>query len=567
MRYLALATDYDGTLAEGGRITPETLAALRELASSGRRLILNTGRNLGELFEVFDQVDIFDLVIAENGAVLYWPRSRRQRVLGAAPPAIFVATLRARGVSPLAVGEVSVSTSEEHMGTVVEVIHELGLGLQVVFNKDSAMIVPPNVNKATALAAALNELGLSLHNTVALGDGDNDIPAFEVAECAVAVANALPSLKQLADLVLPGEHGFGAQELVARLLATDLREVEPNLDRHNLLLGRADDGSDVRLHPYGQRALIVGPASGRTTVVAGLLDSLGQADYQICLVDPQGDYEGLAHLLSLGTTTRPPALEEILRVLEQPGQNVGVTLTGLSLADQATYFASLLSALESLQSRFGRPHVLVVAEAERLMPAHGWHSTPPPLRFSSVVLAAGSPEAVSPAALAGSDLVIAAAGDPAASITAFANALDERVPSVPWRQLDDGQAVAWFRRGYLPPLRFQMAAPPHRTSRQRRAFGGAGLGIDDSFYFHGPDGRLRLRAQNLEIFLQMAEGVDDETWLFHLRRGDYERWLRRSFGDEGLALEVEEARRLAGDDPLASRALVKRAIERRYAAA
>jgi hypothetical protein len=43
--------------------------------------------------------------------------------------------------------------------------------------------------------------------------------------------------------------------------------------------------------------------------------------------------------------------------------------------------------------------------------------------------------------------------------------------------------------------------------------------IRESRYFRGPEGRLNLRAKNLALFLQIAEGIDDSTWLHHLRAG------------------------------------------------
>ena len=77
MRYLALATDYDGTLAKDGRVDEPTLEALERFRDSGRRLILVTGRELDELLEVFPQVDLFERVVAENGALAL--SSRRPR--------------------------------------------------------------------------------------------------------------------------------------------------------------------------------------------------------------------------------------------------------------------------------------------------------------------------------------------------------------------------------------------------------------------------------------------------------------------------------------------------------
>jgi hypothetical protein len=100
--------------------------------------------------------------------------------------------------------------------------------------------------------------------------------------------------------------------------------------------------------------------------------------------------------------------------------------------------------------------------------------------------------------------------------------------------------------------------------RHRRKYAHGDLGADKSFYFVGPHGKLKLRAQNLELFLQLAEGVDESTWLFHLRRGDYSRWFREDIKDENLARSVEEIEQSAKGTASTTRSLVRRAIEERY---
>src|SRR5687768_15998307 len=132
MRYHLLATDYDGTLATDGLVTPATLEALRAVLASGRKLVLVTGRELD---------------VAENGALLYRPSTKERRRLAEPPPPAFLATLRRRGVAPLAAGEVIVATREPHETAVLETIRDLGLELQVIFNKGAVMVLPAGVNK------------------------------------------------------------------------------------------------------------------------------------------------------------------------------------------------------------------------------------------------------------------------------------------------------------------------------------------------------------------------------------------------------------------------------------
>jgi len=78
MRYVALACDYDGTLASDGRVAEPTLEALRRLRASGRKLVLVTGRELEELISVFPDLDLFEWVVAANGALLYEPSTRTE---------------------------------------------------------------------------------------------------------------------------------------------------------------------------------------------------------------------------------------------------------------------------------------------------------------------------------------------------------------------------------------------------------------------------------------------------------------------------------------------------------
>jgi HAD superfamily hydrolase (TIGR01484 family) len=79
MHYAALATDYDGTIAHDGVVDAPTIAALEKLKAAQRRLILVTGRELDDLARVCDRLDLFDRIVAENGALLYGPATREEQ--------------------------------------------------------------------------------------------------------------------------------------------------------------------------------------------------------------------------------------------------------------------------------------------------------------------------------------------------------------------------------------------------------------------------------------------------------------------------------------------------------
>jgi len=221
MRFLAFASDYDGTLAWEGKIERRTLKALEQLKQSGRKLILVTGRELDELRQIFPQVSIFDCIVAENGALLYWPATKRMEVLTDPPAPSFVERLRQKKLTPLSVGHSIVATSLKHKRTIVSTILEMDLDLHVIMNKDSVMVLPTGVTKGTGLRVALHELGIAAHNVVAVGDAENDDSLLSMCGFSVAVANAIPALKRRAHKTTKEKHGAGVVEIIQQIIKND----------------------------------------------------------------------------------------------------------------------------------------------------------------------------------------------------------------------------------------------------------------------------------------------------------------------------------------------------------
>jgi len=216
-RFRALATDYDGTLAHDGTVDESTLAALHTARGGGLRLIMVTGRELSDLFNTFSGVDLFDRVVAENGAVLYDPATKAIETISAPPPRALVEALERLEI-PLSVGHSIVATVEPYEHQVLTAIRELGLEWHVIFNKGSVMALPSDVTKATGLAPALAALGITAADTIGVGDAENDQAFLRMCGLAVAVDNALPSVKEIAHVVTAGARGAGVAELIRRLL-------------------------------------------------------------------------------------------------------------------------------------------------------------------------------------------------------------------------------------------------------------------------------------------------------------------------------------------------------------
>jgi HAD superfamily hydrolase (TIGR01484 family) len=463
MRYLALCTDYDGTLATDGQVLPETVSALERLLASGRRLVLVTGRELDELQQVCPRLDLFEYVVAENGALLYQPSTGKETPLANRPPDSFVATLRQRGVGPISVGRVIVATWEPHETVVLETIRDLGLELQVIFNKGAVMILPAGVNKATGLVSALEKMELSAHNAVGVGDAENDHALLALCECSAAVANALPTLKAAADIVTEADHGAGVAELIGELLRDDLAAHEPRLKRHHILLGTDADGREEHIPPHGESLLVVGAEnSHRSAFASTLLERLAAQRYTFCLIDVAGRYERIGEAVSLGTATRAPTSNEAVKLLQSADQSGVINLAGLPSAELRPFLDQLMAGVSELRARLGHPHWLVIDDTQRLLPAaqESRQGGLPLRNGESVLHITARPAQISREVLRSTSLVIALGTEGTTLLREFARVSGMAAPSVKLNQLSADEAVAW--RPNVPgaePFRINIAMP------------------------------------------------------------------------------------------------------------
>ena len=307
--------------------------------------------------------------------------------------------------------------------------------------------------------------------------------------------------------------------------------------------------------------------SGKSTLVTGLLERLASDAYQLCLVDPEGDYEAFPQAIVLGGPDRAPQLGEILAALEKPQQNVVVSLLGVPLEDRPLCFARLLARLQELRVATGRPHWILVEEAHHLLPADWEPAQGVVMQHpTGMIYVTVHPDAVSSAALAEVDVVTALGGSPRATLARFARATNRTLPEPAVEAIDQGQALAWLPGSPEPPFVLEVVPGTSDRTRHRRKYAEGELPTDRSFYFRGPGDRLNLRAQNLLLFAQLADGVDDETWLHHLRLGHYSRWIRDCIKDRQLADEIRGIEGRSEAPAASSRRLVRAAIDRRYTA-
>ena len=223
----------------------------------------------------------------------------------------------------------------------------------------------------------------------------------------------------------------------------------------------------------------------------------------------------------------------------------------------------------------GRPHWILVDETHHLLPVD-WQPAPTTLarELGGMIYVTVHPGSVSPAVLATVRVVAALGEDPAGALRQFAEASHRPAPVATGEAPERGEALLWFLESSTAPFTLRIAPAESDRTRHRRKYAEGALPPDRSFYFRGPGERLNLRAQNLVLFSQIADGVDDETWLHHLRCGDYSSWMREAIkdgelADEVHAIEAETTRsaakaRRAAESAAESRRRVRAAIEERY---
>jgi hydroxymethylpyrimidine pyrophosphatase-like HAD family hydrolase/archaellum biogenesis ATPase FlaH len=562
MRYHCFITDYDGTLADNDRVTPQAMQALKRLKTTGRKLILVTGRQLEDLQAVFPDYQIFDRIVAENGAVLYRSWEQETKLLAERPPEAFMQLLKQQNI-PYSMGHVIVASWEPYHIGILDAIRLTGLEYQVIFNKGAVMVLPPAVNKATGLHYALRELQISEHNTVAIGDAENDNAMLQVTECAVAVQNALPQVAKMTDWTTDKPSGEGVVQLITQLIEDDLTGLNTCLSRHFLTLGVEMDGSPFQICPYGNNILVAGTSgSGKSTLAAAFIEKLVAKAYQFCLIDPEGDYQELSGAVTISNSNQPPSISEVIDLLTNVEENIVVCILAVPLADRPAYFKKLLHAVADLRHAIGHPHFLIMDEVHHLMPRE---NTASPMEFpedlNSFMAITIRPELLDSELLKKFNTVLVMGEQPGHTMKALAGLISEQITIPPNLAFQRGDVLAW-EKSNLKLRFFRSDTPNPLLMRHKRKYATGDMG-SNSFYFNGPVHRMNLKANNLMMFIQMGTGINDETWLYHLGRHDYSNWFKNSVKDEELAQRTKQIED-KGLNAFASRKAIFKAILERY---
>lgn len=540
MRYGVLAVDYDGTLAEAGNLGDDVRAALAVTREAGVTIVLVTGRRLADLRRVAGDLSFADAIVAENGAALTFPESGRSMRLHGPPPPTFSAALRARGVDAVD-GDCLVETPAEAAPIVLDVVRTLELPLALAFNRSRLMILPQAVSKATGLREALAALRLSAHNTLAIGDAENDHALLEAAEVGVAVRWGSPALAAAADLVL---EGHGPDDVAAFLRArAALRDLPATNGRRQVLLGH-DPLRPLALAVRDRNVLVSGdPRSGKSWVAGLLSEQLMLARYAVAIVDPEGDYRTLEALpgVHVAGEDHPPGPGDLERAFRFPDSSLIVDLSHVGYTQKLDCMSAILPALARLRQSRGLPHRIVVDEAHYFLRAldpevardlaHGGYTlvTYRPadlddavMRQVGVIIATRHTDPREAAALARHAPV-----DPAALAAVLATLSVSEAVLLPTAEEAGGAIV-----------RFKVAPRLTAHVRHRHKYADLPVPRAQQFVFSRAPGLPA--AASLAGLAAMLEQLPAAAVDHHLRHHDFSRWLADVFRDEALARAVRD---------------------------
>lgn len=570
----AVATDFDGTIAEHDRPDPDALAALAEARSEGVKTVLATGRTMADLLVVFPDVyQSFDLVVAENGGVLAGPAGTRE--LAPCVDPTLDAALDGRGV-PSRRGRTLLATSASHDAAVLAEIHRLGLDCQLFYNRSELMVLPAGVTKGSGLFQGLGDLRVSQHSTVAFGDAENDLDLLQHCEVGVAVAGAVDSLKAHADVVLDAPGAAGVADFVRRHVLDGV-PVPPSR-RWRVRLGLGDDGGAVVTSASPHNILVAGGSRSGKSFAAGLIaEQLIELGYSLLVIDPEGDYASLAALrgvLVVGGEGSLPAPEQVGQLIEHRFSSVVVDLSAHGLSSSVSYLRQLPDVIESLRHRSGLPHWVLIDEAHVPLGAEGPLRALMDPRGAGNLLVSYRPGQILSEALSQIDLLVGLHSDVPSDndhlVTLAASLFRERAEGFKDALGECGLGRAVVVTRDAPATRCLLDPRATTHVRHWHKYTSAELPEWHRFYWRdGDDSPVGRPAANLVELHRQLGVVPPSVVEHHTRGGDLSRWVAEVIGDPTLAaaLGVAEAGLVDGPhagDVAACRSALRAAIERRY---
>lgn len=559
-----LAFDFDGTLAENGAVPLALRKALEQMHAAGYALFMVTGRQFGKA-DLGSLEHILAGIAWESGAVLHHTSTDEVYLpFGRIDPRLVEALESAQ--VPLEHGRAIVSTGKAYHEDVWQVVSDWGGDAVVTHDKGMTRILPPGTAKGAGLERLLHLCGFSPRNLVSFGDAEGDQSLLQLGETGVAVADAVPSLKEVADLVTRQPGPAGVLEVLERYcLGGNRGRTLPILQHPRFIsLGQDEAGTPVSISAAtladGNLGVFGDSGSGKSWVAGLLAEGMHHAGYQVLMIDPEGDFRGMRAfpgIVALEVTqdsVPPPRM--VATLLETVTVSVVLDLSAYSVACRDEYVADLLHALRPLKARKFRPHWIVLEEAQHFLPPHDgpvWAALRPMLDGGGWAFVSYRPDRLACGLLAGLDQCIATRlSEPEA-----AQALHQTPSCNAEAPLADiPRSYALLCGQQVVRLRPNARRVPH--IRHLYKYLDTPLPKHKRFYFRDERSFLKVEAASLCEFQQCLRTVPDESLAYHQGRGDFARWADTTLGDGILA---DHLRKLAGR-PLQGEALREALVQR-----
>ena len=545
MKLCIVALDYDGTIARDGRADPLVLEAVREAQRRGIVVILVTGRILADLRRVLPEHELFDAIVAENGAVLAFPRTPMRR-LTRPPSQVLLDELCAREVG-VSFGECIIEADAAAAPKILEAIRRLELPLVLQFNHGRVMVLPQGINKATGLREALNTLRLSLHNCVGIGDAENDYAMLDACEIGVAVSWGSKALQEIADEVLSGS-GPAAVAAYIREVTTQIKLPPHRAHGRRIILGHDADGKAVEAAVHGRNILVAGdPRSGKSWITGLFCEELILQGYCLCLIDPEGDYTPLGSLpgvVLFGGDEPPPRFRNVARALRHPDVSVVIDLSAISHPEKLTYVNDLLPMLTSFRRTVGLPHWIVVDEAHYFLHQPNEHGLD--FELAGYVMSTYQPSQLHPELLQAIESIIVTPLTNPVELQVLAKLCGAEEVESEWGEIlgglgiDEAAVLSRFNGCSSLPRRFTITGRRTSHVRHRTKYLEVPMPEERAFVFTCNGRRFGPPARTMKEFIALQARLPVSALEGHAQRGDFSRWVRDVFGDEPLAVKIRQ---------------------------
>lgn len=519
----AVAIDLDGTLAHHDRLDGEALIALDDCRGSGAATVLVTGRIEAEMAADFPGLlEHFDAAVLENGAVL--AIDERRVVLGSLDPDL-APHLRGLPVE-FREGVAILACHGSDAPTVFDAIDALGLDAQLVHNRGELMVLPAGVSKGTGLRAALSELGISMHNTLAVGDAENDLAMLSAAEIAVAAAGSVDSVRRLADIVVSDRGGDDLADLLRGPIVAGARPVRSR--RRAVRIGEAEDGAVVTVPGAQAGILVCGESGAGKSHLTGLLvERWIDAGYTALIIDPEGDHTSLAdlHQTVIIEAGGAPSVDELVQMLCQQSLSVVLDLSVMAPSAMVPYLEAVAPRIESTRNQYGLPHWIVVDEAHGVLGENGALANIFRPSTGGYCYVTFHPERLCAAATATVDVTVTMRGPEGGG--------DGAVDGSAAAAVADG-AYAVIAETGRPDRAFR---PDRRVTahvRHRNKYRDIALPQQLRFQFRDAASAVVSTAATVGELVGGIKSVPDGTIVHHALRGDFSRWAVGAMQDRSL---------------------------------